>query len=85
MSSRGFGTRKGTGGVRIRVGITATWLAAQNTDISRAIRTATRLRVGSNATGDQPTQALKAGDPYTNNWLDDVTENHVAACKWKRV
>lgn len=30
MSARGFDTRKGTGGVRIRVGITATWIAAQN-------------------------------------------------------
>ena len=30
MSSRGFETRKGTGGVRVRVGITATWIASQN-------------------------------------------------------
>lgn len=37
----------------------ATWLAAQNTDISRAKNSPTRLRVGVDATGDPPSQAVK--------------------------
>lgn len=50
----------------------ATWIAAQNTPVSREKNTPLRIRIGSDTTGDQPTQALKlqyrkVGDP---DWED---------------